>query len=248
MSLTTGRGPLSAEPAGRFSAPVPAGVLYVEPFRRRVRAVIGDRTVVDSERALLVHRSGQPPAYAFPLEDVVVDGDGAAPEPEDAAPGFVRVAWDAVDAWYEEDEQVHGYHPRNPYHRVDCVRTSRRLQVEVAGTVLVDTTQTIGVYETALEPRLYVHPDRVRRDLLIASPTRTYCGYKGTAWYWSAVIDDLVVEDVAWSYEDPLPEAGRLRRLLSFDETRVRVHTDLPAAAVTPDPAAVAPGPGPGPG
>jgi len=238
VSLTTGRGPLSPDPAGRFSRPVPEGVLYVEPFRRRVRGTIGDRTVVDSERVLLVHRPSAPPAYAFPPEDV----DGVEAEPEDAAPGYVRVPWAAVDAGYEEGEQVHGYHPRNPYHRVDCVRTSRRLQVEVAGTALVDTTDTIGVYETALEPRLYVHPDQVRRDLLIASPTRTYCGYKGTAWYWSVVIDDLVVEDVAWSYEDPLPEVGLLRRLLSFDETRVAVATDLPAAAATPDPQPVSPG------
>lgn len=244
MSLTTGRGPLSADPAGRFSRPVPGGVLYVEPFRRRVRATIGDRTVVDSERVLLVHRPAAPPAYAFPAGDVDSGSDGVPGiEPEDAAPGFVRVPWAAVDAWYEEDEPVHGYHPRNPYHRVDCVRTSRRLRVEVAGTVLVDTTTTtIGVYETALEPRLYVHPDQVRRDLLIASPTRTYCGYKGTAWYWSAVVDDQVVEDVAWSYEDPLPEVGLLRRLLSFDENRVAVVTDLPAAATTPDPLPVSPG------
>ncbi len=258
MSLTTGRGPLSDRPAGRFSAPVPAGVLYVEPFRRRVRAMVGDRTVVDSERALLVHRPGQPPAYAFPPDDVhVVDGDGVdgvdgvdggldrdAVEPDDAAPGYVRVAWTAVDAWYEEDERLAGHYPRNPYHRVDCVRTSRRLRVEVAGVDLVDTTRTIGVYETALEPKLYVHPDLVRRDLLIASPTRTWCNYKGTAWYWSAVIGDEVVEDVAWSYEDPLPEVGVLRRLLSFDEARVTVTTDLPAAAATPDPTVVTPAPG----
>lgn len=253
MTLTSGRGPLSPDPAGRFSAPVPVGVRYTEPYRRRVRAMIGDRTVVDSERVLLVHRPGWPPAYAFPADDVEVDGvsgdgevdggdghgrlDRGAVEPDDAAPGYVRVAWTAVDAWYEEDERLPGPYPRNPYHRVDCVRTSRRLRVEVAGVDLVDTTRTVAVFETALEPKLYVHPDQVRRDLLIASPTRTWCNYKGTAWYWSAVIGDEVVEDVAWSYEDPLPEAGVLRRMLSFDEARVRVHTDLPAPAVPAEPA-----------
>lgn len=236
MSLTTGRGPLSTRPAGHFSRPVPVGVVYVEPFRRRVRGVVGDRVLVDSERVVLVHRPAAPPSYAFPVDDVDLDGlGGAAPEP--AVHGYVQVPWGAVEVWYEEDEPVHG-HPRNPYHRVECVRTRRHLRVEVAGTVLVDTTDTIGVYETALEPRLYVHPDAVRRDLLIASPTRTYCPYKGTAWYWSVVVDDLVVEDVAWSYEDPLPECTLLRRLLCFDGTRVSVATDLPpAATVVPAPA-----------
>ncbi len=223
MSLTTGRGPLSPNRAGRFSAPVPDGVAYVEPFRRRVRGVTGGRTLVDSERALLVHRPGAPPAYAFPTADV--QGAGAEPDPD--APGHVRVPWDAVEAWYEEDERVF-YHPRNPYHRVDCVRTSRRLRVEVEGTVLVDTTETVGVYETALDPKLYVRRDQVRADLLVPSPTTSYCPYKGTASYWNAVVGDAVVEDVAWSYEDPLPESLPIRRLLSFDPARATVAADLP--------------------
>ncbi len=60
MSLTTGKGPLSAHPAGRFTAPVPGGVAYIEPFRRRVRATREGSTVIDSERVLLVHRPGRP--------------------------------------------------------------------------------------------------------------------------------------------------------------------------------------------
>ncbi len=165
MSLTTGRGPLSGNPAGRFSAPLPDDVVYVEPFRRRVRGIRGSRTVVESERALLVHRRGQPPAYAFPVDDV----HGAPAEPEPEAPGYVQVPWDAVDAWYEEDEQVFA-HPRNPYHRVDCVPTSRRMRVEIAGETFVDTTETIGVYETALEPLLYVERGAGTDELARAQP------------------------------------------------------------------------------
>ena len=77
-------------------------------------------------------------------------------------------------------------HPRNPYHRVDCVPTARRLRVEVFGDVLVDTTATVGVYETSLAPRLYVSRDELRADVLRPSSTTTYCPYKGTATYWSA--------------------------------------------------------------
>ena len=225
MSLTTGRGPLSGRPAGRFSVPVPDDVVYVEPFRRRVRGVVAGRTLVDSDRALLVHRPGAPPSYAFPLADVA---DGAPVDPEPEASGHVRVPWDAVDEWYEEDEKVHG-HPRNPYHRVDCVRTRRRLRVEVAGATLVDTDDTLGVYETALEPRLYVRRALVRADLLVPSPTTTYCPYKGTASYWSARVGDVTVDDVAWSYEDPLPESLPLAGMLAFDEARATVDAALPA-------------------
>lgn len=227
MSLTTGRGPLSLNPAGNFIRTVPDHELYVEPFRRRVQGITGSRTVVDSERVLLIHRPGAPPTYAFPA----ADAEGVPQtESQPEVPGYVHVPWEAVEAWYEEDEQVFG-HPRNPYHRVDCVRTSRRLRVEVAGVVLVDTIDTVGVYETALEPCLYVRPELVRRDLLVAGTTATYCPYKGTAWYWTAVVDDAVVEDVAWSYEDPRPECLPLRRLLCFDEARATVVHDLPSAA-----------------
>jgi uncharacterized protein (DUF427 family) len=204
---------------------MPASVAYLEPFRRRVRAVSSGRTVIDSERVLLVHRPGHPPTYAFPAVDV--DGLPTGEEPD--TPGYVTVAWGAADAWFEEDEEVFS-HPRNPYHRVDCLRSGRRLRVEAAGTMLVDTAETLAVFETALEPRLYVDPRLVRTDLLEMSETHTYCPYKGTATYWSARIGDQFLTDVAWSYEEPLPESAALGRHLSFDETRVSVVDDLPAA------------------
>jgi uncharacterized protein (DUF427 family) len=223
VSLTTGRGPLSTRPAGRFTASMPGDVAYIEPFRRRVRATKDGHTVVDSERVLLVHRPGRPPVYAFPSGDV----DGPPVEAEPDTPGYVTVDWEAVDEWFEEDEQVFG-HPRNPYHRIDCLRSRRRLRVEGAGMVLVDTDDTLAVYETALDPRLYVDPQLVRMDALEMSATQTYCPYKGTATYWTARVGSEVLEDIAWSYEEPLPESAPLRRFLSFDETRVSVFHDLP--------------------
>ena len=155
---------------------------------------------------------------------------GVSGQPQPDAPGYVRLEWDSVDAWFEEDEQVFG-HPRNPYHRVDCLRATRRLQVEVSGQSLVDTADTLVVYETALDPRLYVHPDHVLMDVLErSSSTTTYCPYKGTASYWTARIGDVLFEDIAWSYEDPLPESVPLAHFLSFDDSRVTLRHDLPAA------------------
>ena len=224
MSLSTGRGPLSAKPAGRFNKSVPGGLVYVEPFPRRVRGVSEGRVVVDSEGVLLVHRPGLAPTYAFPAPDV-----GQVPsEPVPDAAGYVRVAWDVVDEWYEEEEEVF-LHPRNPYHRVDCVPTSRRLRVMAAGVVLVDSTTTIGVYETSLPPRLYVSREQLPGDVLTRSKTTTYCPYKGTATYWSADVGGERLADVAWSYDAPNPECWAIRSHVCFDETRISVQTDLPA-------------------
>ena len=223
MSLTTGRGPLGPDPAGRFDPPVPTGVTYVEPFLRRVRAVTDGRVVIDSERVQLVHRPGEPPTYAFPADDV----DGVTTEAEPAASDCVRVRWDAVGEWYEEEEQVFG-HPRNPYHRVESIRSRRRLRVEVADEVLVDTDQVMAVHETSLTPKLYVERGQVRMDLLVPSATTTYCPYKGTASYWNATVGGRVVPDVAWSYEDPLPECLPIAGLLAFgSSSATTVHEDV---------------------
>ena len=223
MSLTTGRGPLSAQPAGRFNKDIPEGLVYVEPFPRRVRGISEGLTVLDSERVVLVHRPGGPPAYAFPSADAAHVPSEAAPE----AAGYVRVAWDAVDSWFEEEEEVF-MHPRNPYHRIDCVPTTRRLRVESHGVILVDCAETTGVYETSLQPLLYVRREHLVADVLRPSSTTTYCPYKGTATYWSAFIGDRWEPDIAWSYEAPHPECAAIEGHLCFDETKVRVVADLP--------------------
>ena len=224
MSLVAGRGPLSKDPAGWFAPPLASEVVYVEPHPRRVQAIRNGDIVIDTERALLVHRRDRPLAYAFPSGEV---GDlPNSPEPE--APGYVQVPWDVVDSWIEEGRTLVHY-PPNPYHRVDCRPTRRRLRVAVDGAMLVNTDDTVIVFETALTPRLYVHPSLVRTDLLRRTDTTTYCNYKGVATYWSAVVGDTVVEDVAWSYEDPPPETLPIKGFLSFDAERADVVAELPS-------------------
>ena len=224
MSLTTARGPLGPDPAGRFSAPLPPDLVYVEPHPRRIQAMVDGAVVLDTEQALIVHRPGRTLTYAFPPEAV---GDlPHAPEPE--APGHVTVPWDAVDTWIEEGRELVHY-PPNPYHRVDCRPTRRRLRVEVAGTTLVDTDDTTIVFETGHGPVLYVDPAHVRTALLTATDTTSYCNYKGWATWWAATIDGTVVEDVAWSYDAPLPESAPIAGHLSFDAGKATVTAALPA-------------------
>lgn len=225
MSLVAGHGPLSAQPAGWFSPELSAELVYVEPHPRRVQAIQGERTVIDTERALLVHRRGRPLSYAFPADTVGDLPVRVVPE----APGFVQVPWDAVDTWFEEGRQLVHY-PPNPYHRIDCRPTRRALRVEVAGVILVDTDDTVILFETALAPRLYVAPDHVRTALLAPSATSTYCNYKGYAAYWSAVVGDTVVPDVAWSYPDPPPESRSVAGFFSFDLTRADGFAELPSS------------------
>ena len=128
--------------------------------------------------------------------------------------------FDAFDRWLEEDEQIAG-HPRDPFHRVDVRLSARPVRIEVDGETLAETTRARLVFETGLPTRFYVPREDVRAELR-PSERRTYCPYKGEASYWSFDAG----EDLAWSYEQPLPDMLPLTGLVAFWDERVDVFLD----------------------
>ena len=73
MTLTLGNGPLGSRPGGDFNFgwdSAPAHRLFFEPYPRRVRALLGDRVVLDSVRGRLLHESNHLPRLYVPLEDL----------------------------------------------------------------------------------------------------------------------------------------------------------------------------------
>ena len=72
----------------------------------------------------------------------------------DLAPlqGHIAFYWNAIGAWYEEDEEVY-VHPRDPYTRVDTVHSSRHVRVEVDGQVVAETNRPVLLFETGLPTR-----------------------------------------------------------------------------------------------
>ncbi|HWQ23339.1 MAG TPA: DUF427 domain-containing protein [Gaiellaceae bacterium] len=162
MGLTTGTGPFGPHPRGRLSFEPPVRVVYVEPWPRRVRALAGGETIVDSERTVLVYESGRLPRYAFPAEDVSARA-GAEPEPE--VEGYVRVPWEAAERWLEEDEELI-VHPHDPYHRIEVLRSSRHVRVLVHGELVAESSRPRILFETGLPPRYYLPREDVRMDAL----------------------------------------------------------------------------------
>lgn len=195
MSITIGSGPFGKRPAGIWNFEPPEEVVYVEAFPRRVRAELGNRTVVDSRAVKLVFKSDELARYSFPADDVELD---AAPDP--LVDSHVIVEWSEVDRWFEEDEEVF-VHPRDPYHRIDTFATSRHVRVSLDGSELASSQRALALYETALPVRWYLPSEDVRMDLLVSSDTVTRCAYKGTARHWSARLGDGEDRaDIAWGY------------------------------------------------
>jgi len=159
-------------------------------------------------------------------ERQIDDAVWAYPEPLEGAPevlaDLAAIRFDAVDRWLEEDLEVAG-HPRDPYHRVETLPSSRRVVVHADLRILADTTDAVAVFETSLAPRWYVPSDDVDTGALHRSQTTTSCPYKGVATYYS--LGELEGgEDAVWAYTDPRPEAEGIRDLLCFDPEVVTVE------------------------
>jgi uncharacterized protein (DUF427 family) len=226
----------------------------IEPVPRRIRAVLAGQVVLDTSRALYVWEWPNYPQYYIPLADVApgvlvdehrvqqlrrgpaqrhglrvgdVERPGAArvhvEGSADGLVGTVRLDWAALDSWYEEDEEVF-VHPRNPYTRVDALRSTRPVRIELDGLVLAESPSPVMVFETGLPTRYYVDRTAVRLEHLEPSATVTACPYKGrTSAYWSVRIGDTLHHDLAWAYDFPTRALQPIAGLVAFYNEQVDV-------------------------
>jgi len=149
------------------------------------------------------------------------------PEPYDevdAIKDYVAFYWDRVDHWYEEDEEIY-VHPRDPYKRVDPIRSSRHVTVSINGVAVADTRRPILLYETRLPTRYYIPPEDVDFSQLAPTDLQTRCPYKGIARYWSFP-GDTAVENIAWGYPDPIPAAASIKDHVAFYNEFVDITVD----------------------
>jgi len=227
----------------------------VEPVPRRLRGVVGAHTVFDTVDAVYAWDTVKYPHYLVPLADVdpryLVDegreqelrrgavrlhglrvgdtslasvarvyGGGAGPVAD-----FVRFDWGALE-WFEENEQVF-VHPRNPYTRVDALRSTRHVRVVLEGELLAESHSPVLLFETGLPTRYYLDRSCLDLRFLRRTETRTACPYKGeTSDYWTAEVGGRVEEDVAWSYRQPFASVASIAGLVAFYNDRVELTVD----------------------
>jgi uncharacterized protein (DUF427 family) len=229
----------------------------IEPVPRRIRATLGGEVVLDTTRALYVWEWPAYPQFYIPAADVkpgvLVDEEhvqrlkrgtarrhglrvGELTRPaaarvytDDAIEGLagtVRFDWAALDSWYEEDEEVF-VHPRSPYVRVDALRSTRHVRVELEGVRLAESTSTVMVFETGLPTRYYFNRTEVDFTHLEPTDTVTSCPYKGiTTGYWSIRVGDTVHKDLVWAYDFPTRQLIPIAGLVAFYNEKVDVIVD----------------------
>lgn len=232
-------------------------VNHVEPVPRRVRAVLAGETVLDTTDAKYVWEIEYFPQFYVPLADVrkefLEPEDVTQHSPRgsielhslevrglhrrhaahvlrkstvDGLDDTVRFEWSALDEWYEEDERIY-VHPRNPYSRVDALRSTRTVRVEAEGVLLAESSSPVMVFETGLPTRYYLNRTEVDFSHLEPSQTVTECPYKGTtSAYWSARVGGKLVEDIAWTYEFPTRQLLPIAGLVAFYNEKVDLTID----------------------
>ena len=130
-----------------------------------------------------------------------------------------------TDRWFEEDEEVF-VHPKDPYHRVDVLESSRHVRVSLNGEVVAETSRPKLLFETGLPVRYYIPPEDVREELLVPSEKHTRCPYKGVASYWSVKAGGELAENLAWYYPEPTPDTAKIADHLCFFNEKVDLTVD----------------------
>jgi uncharacterized protein (DUF427 family) len=161
-------------------------------------------------------------------DSVVENAVWGYPDPIDSAPplaGHLAFYWHKMDHWYEEDEEVF-VHPRDPYHRVDVLKSSRHVKILVDGEVVAETDRPRILFETGLPPRYYFPPEDVSEDVLRPSDKKTECPYKGVASYYSVQVAGETREALVWYYPDPILAAADIEGHLCFFNEKVDLEVD----------------------
>ena len=232
-------------------------VNHVEPVPRRVRALLGGRIVLDTNAAIYVWEWPYYPQYYLPLADIqadlLVDEDHEEPLGRGTAKrygirlgdierpgvahlytdsdiegvaGRVRFEWSAFDSWFEEDEEVF-VHPRDPYSRVDALRSTRTVTIGLDGVELARSSSPVMVFETGLPTRYYINRTEVHFEHLVPSDTVSSCPYKGqTSAYWSVRSGGQILPDLAWAYDFPTRQLQPIAGLVAFYNEKVDIEID----------------------
>ena len=166
------------------------------------------------------------PGESMTVRTSAGDRPAAAYRPADPdLDGYVVLDFFSFDEWSEEDERIVG-HPRDPFKRIDVRSSSRHVRIELDGQVLAESSRPILLFETGLPTRYYLPREDVRMDLLRPTSTRTYSAYKGEAAYWSLDVGEHTLDDVVWTYEAPLSDAGAVIGRVAFFNERVEIVID----------------------
>ncbi|MEM7293577.1 MAG: DUF427 domain-containing protein [Pseudomonadota bacterium] len=107
--------------------------------------------------------------------------------------------------------------------------TTARIVAKYGDEILADTDNAMVLRETRIAPVYYFPREDVRMELFQRSDYISYCPFKGNASHYSLTVNNGVVENVLWSYEEPLAEAENIKNYVAFYSDRVSTTEQDPS-------------------
>lgn len=88
--------------------------------------------------------------------------------------------------------------------------------VRAGGAVLGESSNALELMEGDYPPVIYFPRGDVAMAFLDPTEKSTHCPHKGDASYFSVVTKSTTLDNVAWSYEAPKEDVGRIKDHLAF--------------------------------
>jgi uncharacterized protein (DUF427 family) len=262
MSLTFGTGPFAGDPAGTFNfdlSAAPKHRIFFHDYPRRLRALVGDRVVLDTVRGKLLHETGLLPVPYAPLDDFdgeLLDRTDHAthcPFKGDASYWTVRAGDTVVEnaVWAYEEPLAESSWLKGYGALYWNKATAWFVEEDSVFGHLRDPFHRVDVHESSRPVTVSVDGGEVARSerpkLLFETglPARVYiprsdvvAGVLGDSEKRSVCpykgqsryLSVAGVADAAWTYDAPLPDALKVQGHVCFDDERVAVELGQPRA------------------
>jgi uncharacterized protein (DUF427 family)/putative intracellular protease/amidase len=122
-----------------------------------------------------------------------------------------------------------GAEPATPRgHTITTERVDGLATAMWGGQVVAESRNALLLRETGLAPVTYFPMEDVRMDLMYRTEHHSTCPFKGEASYWGIDAGWRRVDNIAWAYEDPLPDRLDLKGRIAFYEGKLDASYTVP--------------------
>jgi uncharacterized protein (DUF427 family) len=118
--------------------------------------------------------------------------------------------------------------------RLTITAAPGRVRVLFEGHEIADSADALVLKEGDYPPVYYFPRQDVEMLVLRKTDHSSVCPYKGTASYFTIYRDAKVVENAAWSYEEPIEAAELIRGRIAFYPQHVEFEADADEANPVP--------------
>ncbi|MFQ5624521.1 MAG: DUF427 domain-containing protein [Paracoccaceae bacterium] len=96
--------------------------------------------------------------------------------------------------------------------------------VRAGGAVLGETEHALELRESDYPPVIYFPRADIGMEFTELSERVSTCPFKGRASYYGIVTKSTLIEDAAWSYEDPKADVAEIAGYLAFFPDKVTIE------------------------